>query len=41
MARKPRQLEDGAAYHVMQQINRKKPLLKYPKYKKKYLEILK
>lgn len=41
MARQPRQLQDGAAYHVMCQINRKKHMLKELEFKDKYLEILK
>jgi len=40
MARQPRQLEDGAAYHVTCQVNREEHRLKEPMFKEKYLEIL-
>jgi len=40
MARQPRQLEDGATYHVMCQVNRKKHDLEKPEIKEKYLEII-
>ena len=41
MARKPRQTEDGVIYHVMSQVNRRRYLIKYSKYKKAILRILK